>query len=488
MVHIMGKYTLLRNNKQSGPHSLEELKEMGMKVYDLIWIEGRCAAWLYAEEVPELAPFTPKIADIVEESFLEKRATAKIPSILEQLSNVSSQKTDTTIIKAAVNKEPVCKPVNKIQDSPKEKEQEAEVNVMFDGVENLPQAAETNLLNIKISNNDSSTSTKKTIKKKKVDNTSENKVKDVATDDESLSATINNNASDLHTNAEQPHIKYSRSLDDIKQEYVSKVLTNEKIAGKKSMPVMALFGVAVLLLIGIGVVIGILLSRNSMKQLVAVQPKETSQPIEIKKAVHTKTQLASAADYTTKKKPHKNEPGNQRENLTSVDTYFEDEELPTPSKKMNKPVLQKSSSSPKKNSNSNHKEQGIYGEDSGESERRKKVINVSHKQPVNLRALFLVSAKESPKTGVFGGLKNIVVTANNKSTHLVDLAVVEVHYILGNGKKHKTEVLYFHNIAPGTSLSKKAPNSGRGARVESRLTLLTSKSAEKVSDYSYSIQ
>jgi len=49
-------YLLLRNNKQSGPFTREELLQQGLKKHDLIWVEGRSAGWRDPEEIAELTP------------------------------------------------------------------------------------------------------------------------------------------------------------------------------------------------------------------------------------------------------------------------------------------------------------------------------------------------------------------------------------------------------------------------------------------------
>ena len=48
-------YVLLRNNKQSGPHTLEELVMFQLRPMDLIWIEGKSTGWKYPTEIEELA-------------------------------------------------------------------------------------------------------------------------------------------------------------------------------------------------------------------------------------------------------------------------------------------------------------------------------------------------------------------------------------------------------------------------------------------------
>src|SRR5439155_8615217 len=50
-------YLLLRNNQQSGPYSLEELLQLQLKPFDLVWVEGRSAAWQYPGEIPALQTY-----------------------------------------------------------------------------------------------------------------------------------------------------------------------------------------------------------------------------------------------------------------------------------------------------------------------------------------------------------------------------------------------------------------------------------------------
>jgi hypothetical protein len=50
----MTTYILLRNNKETGPFQLEQLREMGLKANDLIWVEGQSASWRNPTEINEL--------------------------------------------------------------------------------------------------------------------------------------------------------------------------------------------------------------------------------------------------------------------------------------------------------------------------------------------------------------------------------------------------------------------------------------------------
>src|ERR1035437_4283213 len=59
----MSNYLLLRSNKQSGPYTLDQIRSLGLKAYDLIWVEGRSAAWRYPGEVEEFKSFAPMVEE-----------------------------------------------------------------------------------------------------------------------------------------------------------------------------------------------------------------------------------------------------------------------------------------------------------------------------------------------------------------------------------------------------------------------------------------
>jgi hypothetical protein len=47
-------YSLLRSNKQSGPYTLEELLQLNLKPFDLVWVEGKSGGWSYPTEIEAL--------------------------------------------------------------------------------------------------------------------------------------------------------------------------------------------------------------------------------------------------------------------------------------------------------------------------------------------------------------------------------------------------------------------------------------------------
>ncbi|MFT3946531.1 MAG: hypothetical protein QM763_06105 [Agriterribacter sp.] len=56
----MKMYQLLRNNVESGPYTVDGLKQMRLEKLDLIWIKDESITWKYPSELHELRQFAPK--------------------------------------------------------------------------------------------------------------------------------------------------------------------------------------------------------------------------------------------------------------------------------------------------------------------------------------------------------------------------------------------------------------------------------------------
>lgn len=61
----MKKYLLLRNNKESGPYSIEQLGSMNLLALDLVWIEEDSTCWKYPDEIEELKSLINYNAEII---------------------------------------------------------------------------------------------------------------------------------------------------------------------------------------------------------------------------------------------------------------------------------------------------------------------------------------------------------------------------------------------------------------------------------------
>src|SRR4051812_10108686 len=98
------QYRLLRNNKESGPYTKAQLEEIGLKPYDLLWIEGRGGAWLYASEINELKSIAPVVEEQPFDRFYkgkEKQASATVGK-----QNASTIANTSTATSAATLKSP----------------------------------------------------------------------------------------------------------------------------------------------------------------------------------------------------------------------------------------------------------------------------------------------------------------------------------------------------------------------------------------------
>jgi DNA-binding NarL/FixJ family response regulator len=74
-----------------------------------------------------------------------------------------------------------------------------------------------------------------------------------------------------------------------------------------------------------------------------------------------------------------------------------------------------------------------------------------------------------------GGISNIKLTVQNKTSYTLNLVVVKVRYFLSDSSLFKTEFVNFKNIPPLSSKVVEAPKSLRAARVRCRITAVKSK-------------
>src|SRR5580765_7203137 len=88
----MASYLLLRDNKESGPYSLNDIVSFGLKPYDLIWVEGRSAAWRYPSEIAELEQYAPVVEEQPYDRFFKKQQGESVEEILEKRRNIEKEK------------------------------------------------------------------------------------------------------------------------------------------------------------------------------------------------------------------------------------------------------------------------------------------------------------------------------------------------------------------------------------------------------------
>jgi len=73
------------------------------------------------------------------------------------------------------------------------------------------------------------------------------------------------------------------------------------------------------------------------------------------------------------------------------------------------------------------------------------------------------------KVGFLGGVKGLSVKLENPTTVTFRQVAVQVEYVKDNGDTFKSPIMYFNNIGPGGSITRKAPDSPRGTRFSARV-------------------
>ncbi|CCH57180.1 serine/threonine protein kinase, bacterial [Fibrisoma limi BUZ 3] len=73
------------------------------------------------------------------------------------------------------------------------------------------------------------------------------------------------------------------------------------------------------------------------------------------------------------------------------------------------------------------------------------------------------------RTGLLGGIRDAEITLSNPSNITFPAIAVQVKYIKENGDTYKTEKIFFMNVGPDATLSKRAPDSDRGTRITCRV-------------------
>src|SRR6185437_1647443 len=99
----MSTYLLLRNNKESGPFTMDEIRRMSLKAYDLVWVEGKSAAWRYPGEIPEFTSFAPQVPEQPFDRFNKKTAATTSSAENKTKTTESSVREEESYLSPAPN-------------------------------------------------------------------------------------------------------------------------------------------------------------------------------------------------------------------------------------------------------------------------------------------------------------------------------------------------------------------------------------------------
>jgi hypothetical protein len=449
-------YLLLRNNKQSGPFSVDELKSMGLKAYDLVWSEGKSAAWRYPSEIEELSAFAPPVEEQPFDRFYKKPVSAVTSAVAEPAAPVKIIATTAEAVPAPApaapqyTGEPSTVPGKRI------------IYVTLPSGRNPVPAA-------------SAPSRELPREHPVVRELPKEPVRPVTPDPAHAAYA----SGPVHASPQTED--YSSQMPSLEEqlEAVSPRLSRYRKENRARILKPIAIVVAILALLAAGIFIGLSLNNHSAsipQRIAAKSPdKNTDQPIAhpVSQQLPASATIPSLTSATTEKP------------MDSVRTTANPVGASVPP--VTKPIH---AVTPKEHSASTKKgppvpsvvKDSAAGMNPSPAVRRSDiVVTKAESKPVDKEAVRTsISSQVSVgangyTVGTFGGVNDLQLTVTNRSVYPLDLVVVEVQYIQANKKVYKTENLYFRNIGAGSALMQEAPKSSRGIKVQYKITTISSR-------------
>ena len=538
----MPSYRLLRSNKESGPYTLNDLVALGLKPYDLVWVDGRSAAWRYPSEVDELKEYAPAIEEQPYDRFYKKPSETE-PSIKEPVANSEKIYQQTTINESFAKEEPaknipIAIGIEKPAENKEVKTTIPEIHTTYQSPEPKKKVfvsmPETNgfepYQNTSQGNRHDQQQYEQNQYQQYLPKPKNEQVKQKPIEERSYSpiSVQESDESKLET-------KYTQSLDDIKEMYINtlvqrKTKNRRKEILKKLRPVL----IPVLLLaagFAIGYVIKTKKSPLQASQTVStVVPPQTvpdqkkdsistantdnkiTQPEENKVLPSEKQNSFEPIGKTSAKTDNdkdKNSQGEQEQVTVQQQKQYKNAETELP-----KAVLTekrgKESSAPdnevatyqKKNVEvdltTGERKKVVRDDDeiaSSQSDSRNNTAAPGKRNPPtgradktepnfietdhkDLRDLVSVHSNNYVR-GTFGGITGLELTVSNNSDFLLDEVSVELQIMKPSEQPLRTDIITFKNVGSNKSITVKVPDSQRGIRVDYRITNIESKQWEK---------
>jgi len=433
-------YLLLRNNKQSGPYSLDDLKTMGLKAYDLVWVEGKSAAWRYPCEINELSAFAPAVEEQPFDRFFKKASPVKA-------NNNSS----------GINSSAGHSSAGTTSDSPKPMSEPVAPSPMFTGEPSTVPGKRIIYVTMPAGNGHSAP----------------------------VQAAVSKPVPVMIKSESRPVIddfEYNSSQSQQEEMPVVEFLPRPKKRRSNLILKPLVIGLS---LLAAGIFIGLSINKDT----ITFQPK-------IRSGFRTPDPGNGQTNHTVAQQlpvpAVKNDPvpvlstDPKRDTVATIIGHAIPAE-PVVSHSPKAPAqkgrsvngnakTQALSPSPAKDSSSGAasilRREGVRRADVVEKPETSADKDASVK--ANIASQVSVGAN-GYTVGTFGGINGLHVTVTNRSVYPLDLVVVEVQYIQANKKIYKTENLYFRGIGAGSALMQEAPKSSRGIKVQYKITTINSK-------------
>jgi len=463
----MNGYLLLRDNKQTGPYSKEEIIEKGFKPYDLIWVEGKSAGWRYPGELPEFTAYAPMVEEQPFDRFFKKPSATTSSSYNSTFNNAVSTPPATITEKkiaepvaeikvAEIVAEPVAEIIKEQEPAKIIPIQPRKIFVTLPGSTVIPVATKPQAVS------------SRPIKEE------EAKYMPVAVSDKPAQT-----EREIHQQPVIPAATASPSYTSFQQtpQFIQdRIQTQEEklyIKQGKTTPRSYFMGaVAASLLLG-GIVIGLLISNNNQStelQQVGNRFNQLQQEKEAKKQEQSlpPSQLTNQEEAPTQ--PEQMVPE------TKEEVKSDNENTSIAKTAVNKEPRVEDKSPVSKHVSSNEKSSEAILVDA-DTEKSTPAVRKDPAADATRQNIYqLVSVEGSPyKTGVLGGISNLQLTISNNSLYPIDQVEVLVNYMNIEKKIVKKETVIINDVAAGEQKTMTVPKSKRGVSVSYSITKINSR-------------
>lgn len=500
----MNQYLLLRDNKQTGPYTAQQLAEKGLKPYDLVWLEGKSAAWRYPGELEELKAFAPVVEEQPYDRFYKKQG--------EQQTQQSATVQQTQQVTNAQESRPVNKQVEQTS---------KHIYVTMPGGSGVATAAtakKEETAKPVAQQNDKSAATAKNTEKKAAASSYI-----ISEEDDELNSSmlkgyqsrkkeddvINNEFMSDYESRKAAYSKHKSTGSAIQDTIAEKPAAPKKESWstpakkKEQFDFRALVAgsgkylqdnknltrvlVAVVLILG-GVVIGLVINKGSRQP--DTQALE-SLVKEIREQQSGKAGSGAPAVETAQKEKATVEEGNSSSEYDNNNSIADPAPPQSQASVNNDQTQQTQRSVIKKDNNvvpppQTHNNRSISVSVSNPSqqveattavlETREKPINQEVIEKARKNIYDQVRAEASAfKVGVFGGVSDLDITLVNSSLYTLDQVAVEVKYFGMEKKLVKTQTIIFNNVPPGKRRTLEVPKTNRGITIDYTVTSINSK-------------
>ena len=462
-------YLLLRNNKQTGPHNVEELKQIVLKTTDLIWVEGKSAGWRNPMEVDTLTSYVPSFSQQINQGDEQRAEKLEIatesgtPAIITKGNNPSLQKHSKNIFVSLPSNFTIP---DEVQEETMAEKLEKKAQELLNKVQAYSQ--EKNL-----AKNDEVVDTKYSRSlsdvKEKYPNWRKQQI-------------VKNDSNQSSWKGSGIITKYSRSLNEIKEEYSNWLKENKEktVIGKKSLMAAAII-IAVVALGFFKNSFNQKMTSSNVDNSTSILPGDSKTgDIAIRKEdtlIFGEDYLPDASFFSDQMNKDQNK-SNEETSLTAdpkaVEALPVEEPIQKEKKERQIEVIRKDdrklqTSTPQppekedETSVTDRKNEPVIQTVS--SKKEKPLVPLT--QLINISGDYLPSQKGD-------GVNGYRVTMQNNSEQVLKVVAVDVLYYAANDKLLNKKTLYFSNVTAGANMILTAPSNKDAVAVTHQLGLVSS--------------